>query len=147
MARFKLPRLQPPAAAPVAKVAASTLGKYAPPAQPTVKATDTKTRIMTYFTIAGETRLLYSAESWVRARLTLEDAGPVSIGTDQNISPVLSGKGRLLPTGEEIEFYLSKGDRIFIAAEAINRVAFTIEPIPYLASIQAALDALAGKLK
>jgi hypothetical protein len=116
------------------------LAKYAPPPVPTVKPTDTKTKAYDYFTVPGETRLLYSAEGWVHARLLLQNAGPVSIGMDQNITPVLSGKGRLLPTGEEIRFILTKGDRIFIAAEAINRVSFTIEPLPPVSQIVALLE-------
>jgi hypothetical protein len=123
------------------------LDRFQPPPQPTVKHTDTKTRAFTYFTVAGETKLLYSAESWIKARLMLEDAGPVAIGMDQNITPVLSGKGILLPTNVEIEFYISKGDRIFIAAESINRVRFLIEPVPYgtvILSIYNALAAIGG---
>ena len=123
------------------------LSKFAPPAQPTVKATATKTRMFTYFTEAGETKLLYTAEGWIKARLILENAGPVTVGTDQNITPVLSGKGRILPTGTEVEFYLSRGDRLFIAAEGVNRVSFTVDPVPFLGSIEAALDAIAGLIR
>lgn len=116
------------------------MAKFAP--APTAVTPASKTRMFTYFTVAGETKLLYSAETWVKARLVLENAGPVAVGTDQNLTPVLSGKGVLLPTNIEIEFYLSRGDRIFIAAEAINRVRFIVEPVPYLGSIQSALDAI-----
>ena len=137
MARLNLSRLRE-------ATAAKPLEKYAPPPVPTVKMTDTKTRAFTYFTVPGETRLLYSAEGWVKARLILEDAGPVSVGMDQNITPVLSGKGILLPTNIEIEFYISRGDRIFIAAEAINRVKFIIEPVPFLGQISMALAAIGG---
>lgn len=127
---------------PLPNKASKALERFAPPSLPTVKPTSTKTRMYTYFTEAGETKLLYSAETWVKARLILEDAGPVAIGTDQNITPVLSGKGIVLPTGVEVEFYISRGDRIFIAAEAVNRVRFIIDPIPFLGSIQMALDAI-----
>lgn len=106
------------------------LQKFAPPPQPTVKATSTKTRAYTYFTKpTGQTELLYTAEGWIHVRLLLENAGPVSIGMDQNITPVLSGKGRLLPTGQEIRFSMTRGDRLFIAAEAKNRVSFVVEPL------------------
>ena len=139
MARLNLPRLRN-----AITEAKGPLDRFQPPALPTVKNTDTKTRAYTYFTVAGETKLLYSAEGWVKARLNLEDAGPVSIGMDQNITPVLSGKGILLPTNEEVEFYISRGDRIFIAAESINRVRFIVEPVPFLGSILMALNAVAG---
>ena len=123
------------------------LDKYAPPPAPTVKATATKTRMSDYFTVPGGTRLLYTAEGWVHARLLLQNAGPVAIGMDQNITPVLSGRGRLLPTGEEIRFNMTRGDRLFIAAEAINRVSFVIEPLPPLERIAVTLDAIFGTIR
>ncbi len=96
-----------------------------------------RTQIYTYFTKpTGISELLYSAESWVQMTLVLETAGPVSFGTSENVSPVLSGKGILLPpTGVPIEVYLPKGNRIFIAANAINRVKVIIEPLPWLEQI------------
>ncbi len=145
MARLNMPRLRQ-----AITEAKGPLDKYQPPALPSVKPTATKTRMYTYFTSATETKLLYSAEGWVKARLILETAGPVAVGMDQNITPVLSGKGILLPINVEVEFYLSKGDRIFIAAEAINRVRFIIEPTPYsnaLGSIEGALAAIAGLVR
>jgi hypothetical protein len=95
-----------------------------------------RTEIYTYFTIAnGQTELLYSAENWVRAKLTLETAGPVAIGTSQNLEPVLSGRGRLLDTDLEYEAFLPRGTRLFIISETVNRVSVTIEPVPWLEQI------------
>lgn len=96
------------------------------------------TEIYTYFTDApfGESKLLYSAETWVRVELQLETPGPVAVSTRQDVVPVLSGKGVLLPPdGEPIKFILPKGDRVFIASESFNRVRFFIEPIPWLEQI------------
>lgn len=93
------------------------------------------TEINTYFTRPnGRSELVYSAESWVRIKLQLETAGPVAVGTRQEITPVLSGKGILLPTtGTTLtEFIMPKGDRLFIASESINRVKYITEPIPWL---------------
>lgn len=89
------------------------------------------TLIYTLFTKAGETRLVYSATTWVKIRLMLETAGPVAVGTRQQIGPTLSGKGILLPVNQEIDFVLAKGDRLFMVAEAINRVKFICEMIPW----------------
>lgn len=90
------------------------------------------TDIFTYFTdTTGKSRLLYSAESWVHIRVRLETAGPVSIGTRESVSPVLSGKGILLTTGEDEKWILPKGDRVFIAAESVNRVKWSVQPIAY----------------
>lgn len=95
------------------------------------------TDIYTYFTVPdGTSHLLYTAEEWMRIELALETAGPVSVSTRQEVVPVLSGKGVLLePDGEPLEFIMPRGDRLFIAAESINRVKVIIEPIPWLEKI------------
>lgn len=100
-----------------------------------------QTQLETYFTNRiGETQLLYSAEDWVRVTLRLQTAGPVAVSTRQQIVPVLSGLGILLPVDDWVSFILPKGDRLFIAAEATNRVSIQIEPIPWLAQILMAMD-------
>jgi hypothetical protein len=90
------------------------------------------TEIYTLITQIGGTRLIYSAESWVKVRLNLETAGPVAVSTRQKLEPVLSGRGALLVTDEPMEFTIPKGDRLFYSATAINRVRVTIEPVPWL---------------
>lgn len=91
-----------------------------------------RTEIYTYFTRAtGTTELIYSAENWVRLKLTLETAGPVAIGTSASLEPVLSGRGRILDTNEEFETYLPKGTRLYVISETVNRVSVTIEPVPW----------------
>ena len=107
------------------------------------------TEIYTYFTNAdGRSKLLYSAEGWVRIELALETAGPVSVGTRENLTPVLTGLGILLePDGEPVEFVMPKGDRLYIAAESINRVKFIVEPIPWLQQILGELQSGFGGIK
>lgn len=95
-----------------------------------------RTEVYSYFTVpSDEQELMYSAENWVRFKVTLETAGPVSIGTSEQIAPVLSGKGRLLDTGIEYEIYLARGSRIYVAAESVNRLSVTIEPVPWMEQI------------
>lgn len=95
-----------------------------------------RNEIETYFTQpqAG-TVLLYSAEEFVRARLTLRTAGPVAIGTREELAPVLSGRGIQLVPDDEYEVVIPAGQRLYIISEAVNRVNFTIEPIPWLEQI------------
>ena len=93
-----------------------------------------RTDIYTLFTQVGGTRLLYSAEDWVRITLRLETAGPVDAGTREDIAPVLSGKGTSL-NDEDVIFTLPKGNRLFYSAAAVNRVRVIIEPIPWLENI------------
>ena len=91
------------------------------------------TRIFSYFTPAtGLTELLYSAENWVKIKLTLETAGPVAFGDAASLQPMLSGRGIVMDTDKEYEAYLSKGTRIYVISESVNRVSVIIEPIPWL---------------
>jgi hypothetical protein len=95
-----------------------------------------RTEIYSYFTTPTDTsELMYSAENWVRIKLTLETAGPVAVGTSEQISPVLSGKGRLLNTDVEFEAYLAKGTRFYITSQTVNRISVTIEPVPWFEQI------------
>lgn len=77
----------------------------------------------------GKTENLFSANFWCRVKVYLETAGPVAVGLGENLSPVLSGKGILLPSGgPELEFELQKGDRLYYIATAINRVKVIVVP-------------------
>lgn len=113
-----------------AQVQANTLSQPTT-IDPEIPAFTGRTEINTYFTKVGGNRLLYQAESWVILRLLLETAGPVAVGARDDVEPVLSGKGILLPTDVEIEFPLAKGNRVFITATAINRVRLIIQPVPW----------------
>ena len=105
-----------------------------------------RTEIYTYFTEPGPERLLYSAENWVRLKLTLQTAGPVAVGTRADLTPTLSGKGVLLDTDVPFEVYLSKGARFYVASGSVNRVTVTVEPIPWLEQLSGQISALGGAL-
>lgn len=97
-----------------------------------------------FTTTLGKSVLFYSADQWVRIKLTLETAGNVAIGIGRSdILPVLSGKGRLLTTDEEWEVYVPKGARCYYAATSVNRVATTIEPIPWMEQISSEIRQVA----
>lgn len=85
--------------------------------------------LRTLFTDIGGTHLFITAESWIQVKLRLETAGPVAIGTRAEIQPVLGGQGALLGD-EEMEIVLHKGDKLYYAAQAVNRVRVLIEPAP-----------------
>jgi hypothetical protein len=90
------------------------------------------TKIYTIFTDdSGITRLLFSPPTWCRVRITLETAGPVAVGTSQDLGAVLSGQGVQLTTDIELTWDLDREDRLFWVAESINRVKFSIESIAY----------------
>lgn len=121
------------------------LAQTATPTQPTIEPGFTETRINTWFTaVEPSGKLWYSAEQWVRLRLTLETAGPVAVSAQQNLGPVLSGKGRLLPTGQEVEIVMGKGNRLYYASSGVNRVAVVVEPIPWLERIAGEITSAAG---
>lgn len=105
-----------------------------------------RTEVFTYFTTPGPTTLFYSAENWVRLKMTLETAGPVAVGQRADLTPVTSGKGRLLDIADEFEVILAKGTRFYIAAGSVNRVSVTIEPIPWLEQISGEVNRVASAI-
>lgn len=101
-----------------------------------------KTEIYTIVTDGtGITRLVHTANTWVKIRLRLENAGSVVVGTRQEIAPVASGRGILLTVNEDEVFELNKGERLYIASETVNRVKTFISPIPYLLRMTAVMEA------
>lgn len=97
-------------------------------------------KIYTYFTTVpapGEqTPVLYNGDrAWAKVTLTLETAGPVAVGEQASLAPVLSGQGQLLQTGVPMTFNVAKGDRLYILATAVNRVKVTVEAYPWLETI------------
>lgn len=93
------------------------------------------TNLSTVFTRIGGTQILHAADRWVIAKLTLQTAGPVDVGTRAELTPVLSGKGRSLVTNQELAIPLAKGTRLYYTAAATNRLLVVIEPIPWLQQI------------
>jgi len=107
---------------------------------------ETRSFIDTYFTKQGETQIIYNGDrQWARVTLTLETAGPVSVGTSQNIGPALSGKGQLLITNVPTTFTIAKASRLYVVATGVNRIKRTVEPVPWLEQITGLISALLGK--
>ena len=124
---------------------------YARTIKPAVVATEPppaigqRSEISTHFTIPGRNTLLYRADSWVYLSLVLLDAGPVAVGTRTNVAPVLSGAGGLLVQNEVFRFPVTKGQRIFITANTVQRVRVSIEAPPYGEQILKLLASILGK--
>lgn len=92
--------------------------------------------LSTYITKVGTTDEVYDGSRlWAKITLTLETAGPVAVGTRANLLPVLGGNGVLLDTDEPITLTISKGDKLYIAANAVSRVKIQIESFPWLEQI------------
>lgn len=73
---------------------------------------------------------------WTLARITLQTAGGnVVIGFRQDLNPPGSGKGRQLVVGELVEIYVPPGQRLYYASDSVQRVAVSIEPVPWLQQI------------
>ena len=125
-----------------------TLATQAPLSTP-----DTNVETYTYFTkipTGGAdpgTQLLYTADrAWVKLTLTLETAGPVSVGQSANLLPVLGGVGVLLPSGTPLSWTLAKGNKFYIASTSINRVKVQIEPFAWLQAITNLVSRVLGAL-
>lgn len=108
---------------------------------------ETQTFIDTYFTRVSSPsdgpQVIYNGDrQWARVTLTLETAGPVAIGTVQDLSPVSSGKGELLTTDEPTRYTIAKGNRLYILATGVNRIKRKIEPVPWLEQITGTIGAI-----
>ncbi len=121
------------------------------PAETTGQA-ENKIEIYTYVTkvqpSGSATPVLYNGDRmWARVTLTLEGAGPVAVGQQSQITPVLSGKGQLLQTNVPTTFNIAKGNRLYIAADSVQRVKVTVEAYPWLETFAGLLSAMAGVIK
>jgi hypothetical protein len=133
----KKPPQQPPSS--YTGFGPSEVGRAIPPEtipSPDQRAGNYKSEATTYFTKAGPTRQLYTADrKWAKVTLLLQTAGPVAVGFSQTIIPVLSGKGILLATLVPAEFRVARGNKLWIASTAVNRVSVQIEEEPWLEQI------------
>jgi hypothetical protein len=105
-----------------------------------------QTYLYTFFTKAtGITELIYSnnEREWVKLSLTLQTVGPVDVGTSQNIEPVNSGKGQGLQSGIPTVIVLPPSQRLFIISNTVDRVSFSIEPLPWLWQILNTIERIA----
>lgn len=103
--------------------------------------------IFTYQTkvSTGGTEVLYPGDRmWAKLTLTLRGAGPVAVGQNANLTPVLSGKGRLLATGVPTIFNVAKGNKLYIASTAISLVDVVVEAFPWLETITGLAGVAAG---
>ncbi len=97
--------------------------------------------IQTWFTQVGGTQEVYPGDRlWAKVTMTLETAGPVSVGQRARLLPVLGGGGVLLTTNEPQSFIISKGDSLYMAATSVNRVKVVVEALPWLEQLSGTLD-------
>jgi hypothetical protein len=102
----------------------------------------------TYFTVPGDAQILYDGSRiWVRVTITLRTAGPVVVGETAQIVPVTSGQGILLVTNQPVVFDLAKSNKLFIAANGLNRVEYLVQPLPWLEEITGTLSTAAGTVR
>lgn len=124
----------------------------APAPSDTPSGGENRLQVSTYFTkvpVDGEPpAVLYNGDRlWTRVRVMLETAGPVAVGQSSDLFPVLSGKGQLLTTGVPMEFDVAKGNKLYIAAQSVNRVKLTVLPYPWLETITGLATAILNALR
>lgn len=106
--------------------------------------TQFRTELTTLITKIGPTELVYDGTRiWAQVTLTLETAGPVAVGTRANLTPVLSGKGILLETLVPKTFTIAKGDKLYMASNAVSRIKFELAPVPWLEQLAGTLSRVA----
>jgi hypothetical protein len=126
-------------ASKIAPVSMDRTVAQAPSPSTEVGTGENRIQVSTFFTAAGgATQILYPADRiWTRVTLILETAGPVAVGQSSNLRPVLSGIGQLLQTGVPTTFNVAKNNKLYIAANSVNRVTVIIEPYAWLETITA----------
>jgi hypothetical protein len=101
--------------------------------------------VWTYQTKAGDTEVLYNGDRmWAKVTLTLVTAGPVAVGQQAQLRPVLSGKGQLLQTGIPTVFNVPKGNRLYVAATGVNPISVVVEAFAWLETITGLAGMAAG---
>lgn len=107
----------------------------------------TQSRVYTHATLAGQTSLLKETlpDEWLEVHLILETAGPVAVGDVEDLFPIGSGRGLLLPFNQSVTFKLSPSSRIFIASATPDTISVRMNAIPGLDQILKAIGA-AGAL-
>jgi hypothetical protein len=113
---------------------------------------ETRINISTYFTsvpgVGDPPAVLYNGDRiWTRVRVTLLTAGPVAVGQLANLFPVLGGAGQLLQPGVPTTFDIAKGNKLYIAANSVNRVSLTVEPYPWLETLTGLLTSLVAAVR
>lgn len=114
---------------------------------PAVTAGQAENRMQTsvYTTDVGVTQLLYEGDRmWAKVTVTLLTVGPVAVGHQSTLVPVLSGKGQRLQTGVPAVFSIAKGTKLYVAASAISTLNLQVEAFPWLETITGLVSALAG---
>lgn len=95
----------------------------------------------TYFTRVGPDQggsafILYNGDrAWAEVSLTLQTAGPVTVGKESNLFPITSGRGIQLITNVEQRFTIAKGDRLYVAATSVNSISVMVKAFPWLEQI------------
>jgi len=97
-----------------------------------------RTKLFTYVTKNdGRTYPIYQVDAgtWVEAKLRLESAGPVAVGTDNDLGPTVSGRGWLLAPGETLTITLDPASKLYIVAESVSRVGVVIQSFAWVEEI------------
>jgi len=111
----------------------------------TVGGSENRLEISTYITTVGNVAVLYNGDRmWAKVTLTMRTAGPVAVGQNNQLLPVLSGRGQLLQTGIPTVFNVAKGNRLYIVASAVTPISMVVEAFPWLETITGLAGSASG---
>lgn len=125
-----------------------TLGSVQAPSA-TIAGAELTTELSTYFAkppVDGQLPVIYNGDrQFADVTLELQTAGPVYVGTKQQILPLGSGKGQELLTGQPVTFTLAKGNRLWVAAGSVSRISVTIQPSAWLELLTGLVSSINSK--
>lgn len=104
---------------------------------------DSRSQYYTYLTRpADSSPVLYNGDRlWATVTLTLETAGPVTVGQQAGLD---AGQGIDLDTDIPVKFTIAKGTRLYVNASTVNRIKVAVEPLPWLEQVTGTLRQLVG---
>lgn len=79
---------------------------------------------------------IYSGDRlWAIVTITLQTAGPVAVSPNPSMGTTGSGNGRLLTTNEPVEYTCGEGQSIYVQSTSPNRLALSIQPVPWIEQV------------
>lgn len=116
---------------------------------PNIAGAELTTELSTYIAkppIDGQLPILYNGDrQFAEVILELQTAGPVFVGTKQQILPLGSCKGQQLFTGQQVRYQLPKGNRLWVATGSISLIAVTIQAYAWLENITGLISSIEKK--
>lgn len=106
----------------------------------------TQSTIYSFITSPNQTSLVREClpDEWLEMHFLLETAGAVVIGDNEDLLPIIAGKGMALPFQISVTVKLSPSSKLFIASTTVNTVSIRLNAIPGLEQVLKVIARVGG---